>query len=55
MGFFEFVFWVLLLGGVGYLVYNLVTHPENLNSRPETRSSYEDSRPSHRVAISGAQ
>lgn len=42
MGFFEFLFWVALLGGVGYLIYNLAIHPENLNSRPETHSSYED-------------
>jgi hypothetical protein len=42
MGFFEFLFWVAILGGVGYLVWNLMSHPENLNSRPETHSAYED-------------
>lgn len=45
MGFFEFLFWVVLLGAVGWLVWNLVSHPENLNSRPETHSSYEDKKP----------
>lgn len=45
MGFFEFLFWIALLGGVGYLIWNLVTHPENLKPRPETHSSYEDKKP----------
>lgn len=45
MGFFEFLFWVALVGAVGYLAWNLATHPENLNSRPQTHSSYEDNRP----------
>ena len=46
MGFFEFLFWIVLLAGVGYLVYNLAPHPENLTSRPQTHSTYEDPRPS---------
>lgn len=45
MGFFEFVFWVVLLGGVGWLVWNLVSNPDNLKSRPESHSAYEDKKP----------
>lgn len=45
MGFFEFLFWVVLLAGLGWLVWNLISNPDNLKPRSEEHHAYEDKKP----------
>lgn len=43
MGFFELLFWVALLGAIGFLVWKFLNDPDSQRSRSvDHNSSYED-------------
>lgn len=44
MGFFELLFWVALVGAIGYLVWRFLNDPDSQRSRPVDHSAYEDKR-----------
>ena len=43
-GFFDLVFWVVIIGVLAWAAKQYMLHPEGLNPRPVTHSPLEDSK-----------